>query len=253
MEVLIDLRNRTLHDFLEGRISEEANRADLGAIAVEVDRLLSPDGQVPLEERSARVVAEILADSRARRAAVVPAKAARLEYWHRHLVERLRREDPQGYEAALREEAALDAAERDEVRMARPILAALRDRSIVSAARERVQAIAERPVPEVDPARPPPSPTWCGPMTIGSHGMSSSAACPARDAAVPSSAMRGASATASPGPRAGSAWSRSRQSSGRGIPITVRAGRLAVAHPTAGAAARHIPCPPTRSSVSTTS
>jgi hypothetical protein len=125
---------------------------------VEIDRFLTPDGQIPLEERAARVVAEILADSQARRTAIVPAKAARLEYWHRRHVERLRREDPHGYEAALLEEAALDAAEPDEVRMARPILAALGDESIAPGARERVRAIAGRPLANIDPPCVPPSP-----------------------------------------------------------------------------------------------
>jgi hypothetical protein len=153
VEALIDLRNRILDDYIDGRASQEAYRADLGAIAVEIDRLLSPDGQVPLEERTARVQAEILANIRARCAAVTPAKAARLEFWHRHRLERLRREDPQGYEAALREEEALAAAEPDEVRMARPILAALSDESIVRRAEERVRAIAERPPTHADPPR----------------------------------------------------------------------------------------------------
>jgi hypothetical protein len=158
VEALIDLRNRTLDDYVDGRINKETHRADLDAIAVEVDRLLSPDGHERLEERAARVVAEILADSRARRAAVAPAKAARLEYWHRRYVERLRREDPQGYEAELLEEAALDAAEPDEVRMARPILAALGDESIAPGARERVRVIAGRPLADIHPPRVPPSP-----------------------------------------------------------------------------------------------
>ena len=92
---LIGLRNRVLDDFIDGRTSEEAHRADLGAIAVELDRLLSPDSQAPLEERTARVLAAILVESRARCAAVTPAKAARLEFWHRNRLERLRREDPQ--------------------------------------------------------------------------------------------------------------------------------------------------------------
>jgi hypothetical protein len=161
VEALIDLRNRTLDDYLDGRINKETHRADLDAIAVEVDRLLSPDGHEPLEKRAARVVAEILADSQVRRAAVAPAKAARLGYWHHRHVERLRREDPQGYEAEQREEAALDGAEPDEVRMARPILAALGDDSIAPGARERVRVIAGRPLAD-DPPRVPTSPdvTW---------------------------------------------------------------------------------------------
>ena len=144
VEVLIGLRNRVHDDFMDGRSTEDEHRGDLGEIAVEIDRLVSPGGQVPLEERTARVLAEILADSRARCAAVTPAKAARLEFWQRHRLDRLRREDPPGYEAALREEEALAAAEPDEVRMARPILAALSDESIVRRAEERVRAIADR-------------------------------------------------------------------------------------------------------------
>lgn len=142
VEVLIGLRNRVLDDFTAGQSSEEGYREDLGAIAVEIDRLLSPDAQVPLEERTARVLAAILAESRARHAEVPPAKAARLEFWRRRRLERIRSEDPQGHEAALREEEALAAAEPDEVRMARPILAALSDKSIVRRAEKRVRAIA---------------------------------------------------------------------------------------------------------------
>ena len=188
----------------------------------------------------------------ARRTSVAPSKAARLEYWHRRYLERLRREDPQGYEAALREEAGLDAAGRDEVRMARPILAALDDESIARGARERVQAIAMRPRAEADPPRVPPSPdvVWTDDDRLTWEEFIGGVPC---DAGAPSSAMRGASAMASPGRRTETAWSRSRQRSGRGIPITARAGRSAVGHPIAGTAARHIPCPLSRSSASTRS
>jgi hypothetical protein len=157
VEALIDLRNRSLDDYLDGRISKETYRADLHAIAVEIDRILTPNGQPPLEERAARVVVEILADGQARRAAANSAKAARLEYWHRHHIERLRREDPEAYGAELLEEAALEAAEPDEVRMAQPILEALGDETVVRGAHKRVRAIAERPPTEADPARVPAS------------------------------------------------------------------------------------------------
>lgn len=158
VEGLIGLRNRTLDDYVDGRTSADAHRADLSAIAVELDRLVSVDGEGLLEDRAARVVAEILADSRARSAAVAPAKAARVEFWHRRRIERLRRDDPQGYDAELREEAALNSEEPDEVRMARPILTALGDESIARGAPERVQAIAEKPRAEDDPAHLPPFP-----------------------------------------------------------------------------------------------
>jgi hypothetical protein len=151
-EALIALRNRTLGEYIHGRTSEKAYRADLGAIAVELDRVVSPAGEGRLEDRAARVVAEILAASRARRADEAPARAARLEFWRRRRSERLRREDPAGYEAEIREEAALDAAEPDEIRMARPIVAALGDESIARSARDRVQAIAKRPLAEAPPA-----------------------------------------------------------------------------------------------------
>ncbi len=39
---LLELRSRTLDDYFDGRVTWEANRADLGAIAVELDGLLSP-------------------------------------------------------------------------------------------------------------------------------------------------------------------------------------------------------------------
>lgn len=158
MGTLIELRNRVLDDYVDGRISEDPYRADLNALAVEIDLLLSPNGQVQLEERAARVLAEILTNSRARRIVVRPAKAARQEFWHRHRLERLRLEDARGYEAALREEATLAAAEPDEVRMARPILAALGDEAVARTSRERVEAIAKRPSPEADPPRQPAFP-----------------------------------------------------------------------------------------------
>ena len=87
VETLIKLRNRSLDDFVEGRIERDEYRADLAAIAVQVDRLLSTDGLASLEERAGRVVAEIIADSRAQSVAVPPAKAARAEFWHRRRVE----------------------------------------------------------------------------------------------------------------------------------------------------------------------
>lgn len=158
VEGLIGLRNRTLDDYVDGRTSAEAHRADLGAIAVELDRLISPDGEERLEDRAARVVAEILAASRARCSADPPARAARVQFWHRRRLEHLRREDPDRYEAELREQTALDDAEPDEVRMARPILAALGDQSAARGARERVRAIADRPLAEGPPARIPAFP-----------------------------------------------------------------------------------------------
>jgi hypothetical protein len=158
VEGLIGLRNRTLDDYVDGRTSADAHRADLSAIAVELDRLVSVDGEGLLEDRAARVVAEILADSRARNPANSPARVVRLQFWHRRRLEHLRREDPDRYEAELREQAALDAAEPDEVRMARPILAALGDQSIARGARDRVRAIADRPLAEGPPARLPAFP-----------------------------------------------------------------------------------------------
>ena len=153
-EALIALRNRTLDEYIHGRTSEKAYRADLGAIAVELDRVVSPAGEGPVEDRAAGVLAEILAASRARRPDDSPARAARHEFWRRRR-ERLRLEDPAGYEAEIREEAALDAAEPDEVRMARPILAALADPSIARGASDRVRAIADRPFAAGLPARIP--------------------------------------------------------------------------------------------------
>lgn len=45
VETLIELRNRTLDAYVDGQISDDASRADLGAIAIELDRILSPDPQ----------------------------------------------------------------------------------------------------------------------------------------------------------------------------------------------------------------
>jgi hypothetical protein len=157
-EALIALRDRTLDEYIHGRTSEEAYGANLSAIAVELDRVVTPTGEGRLEDRAARVVAEILAASRARRADDAPAKAARLQFWHRRRLEHLRREDPDRYEAELLEQAALDAAEPDEVRMARPILAALGDQSVARGAHDRVRAIADRPLAEGPPARIPAFP-----------------------------------------------------------------------------------------------
>jgi hypothetical protein len=162
VEGLIGLRNRTLDDYVDGQTSAEAHRADLSAIAVELDRLVSLDGEGLLEHRAARVVAEILADSRARYAANPPARAARLQFWYRRRLEHLRREDPDRYEAEFREQVALDPAEPDEVRMARPILAALGDQAVARGASDRVRAIADRPLAEGPPARIPafPGAVW---------------------------------------------------------------------------------------------
>lgn len=155
---LFELRNRTLEEYVGGRLNKDEFRADLAAIAVQVDRLLSTDGSASLEERAARVVAEILADSRAQSVAVPPAKAARVEFWHRRRIDRLRRDDPQGYDAELREDAALDSGEPDEVRMTRPILAALSDESIAPSAPDRVRAMTEKPRAKADSVRVPPFP-----------------------------------------------------------------------------------------------
>ncbi len=45
VEALIALRNQTLDEYVDGRTSEGAYRADLGAIAVELDRVVSPAGE----------------------------------------------------------------------------------------------------------------------------------------------------------------------------------------------------------------
>ena len=79
LEALIELRNRTLDAYVDGQINEDVSRADLAAIAIELDRILSPNRQGHIEGRAARVTGAILADSRARQAAVPPAKAARIE------------------------------------------------------------------------------------------------------------------------------------------------------------------------------
>jgi hypothetical protein len=159
---LLELRHRALDDYLDGRITQAVNRADLAAIAIELDRLLSSGGRRPISKRAAMVVAEIVADGRARVTAVPPAHAARLDYWHRRRVERLRREDPEAHEKEMTSDAAPLEAEPDEVRMAPPILAALRDRSIADDAKARVQAIARRLPAEVDPKDVPQSAdvTW---------------------------------------------------------------------------------------------
>lgn len=157
VEALIELRNRTLDDYVDGRISEQTHRADLDAIAVEIDRITTSDGNISLEDRAVRVVAAILADSRARSAAVAPARAARLEYWRGRRLERLAGDGPHGHGATL-DQDAVPATEPDEVRMARPIFAALGDESIARTARARVRAIARKRRPETDPRHAPAFP-----------------------------------------------------------------------------------------------
>jgi hypothetical protein len=161
VEVLVELRNRTLEAFIDGRISEDTSRADLGAIAVEIDRILSPDRRGHLDERAARVVDAILAESRARKAAIPPAKAARIEFWRRRRLERLH-EEPAADGADARQESEVEQIEPDEVRMVRPVLAALRDGRAVRGAPERLRAIADRAVPPPSRRDLPASPdvTW---------------------------------------------------------------------------------------------
>lgn len=162
VEALIELRNLTLDAYVDGQISENTSRADLGTIAIELDRILSPKRQGHLEGRAARVVGAILADSRARQAAVPPAKAARIEFWRRRRLERLRHEEPAAETAGARRESELEEREPDEVRMARPVLAALRDERAVQGAPERLRAIADRPAPPPSPRHLPASTdvTW---------------------------------------------------------------------------------------------
>ena len=83
VDALISLRSQVISGFVEGGITEEAYRADLDALAVELDRQLTPDGRETLQERAAKVVAEILADSHARLVAEPPAKLARIEFGSR--------------------------------------------------------------------------------------------------------------------------------------------------------------------------
>jgi hypothetical protein len=157
VDSLISLRSQVISGFIEGGITEEAYRADLDALAVELDRLLTPDGRGTLQQRAAKVVAEILAESQTRLAAVGPARHARMEFGSRRYRERLRRENPDRYEAERREEEALEAHEPDEVRMARPIVAALRHRPTARDRRDRVEAMARRPQ-VVEPLRVPAFP-----------------------------------------------------------------------------------------------
>jgi hypothetical protein len=152
VDALVALRSRVIGDFAEGRAGARVYRRDLDAIAVELDRLLTPDGGGTLQQRAAKVVAEILAASRAHLAAIPPAKLARIELGARRYRERLRRDDPERYEAERREEEALETGESDEVRMARPIVAALGSGAAVRGSRDRVEGLLRRPQPvEVQP------------------------------------------------------------------------------------------------------
>jgi hypothetical protein len=154
---LISLRSQVISGFVAGGITEEAYRADLDALAVELDRQLTPDHRGTLQQRAGKVVAEILADRHARLVAEPPARLARIEFGSRRYRERLRHEDPDRYEADRREEGALEALEPDEVRMARPIVAALRHRTSAQYRRDRLAAIVRRPQ-VVEPPRVPAFP-----------------------------------------------------------------------------------------------
>lgn len=162
VEALIELRNRTLDAYVDGQISEDTNRADLAAIAIELDRILSPDRQGHLEGRAARVVDAILADSRTRQSATPPAKVARIEFWRRRRLESLRHEDPAADRSGARHGSEREATEPDEIRMARPVVGALRDGLAVRAAPDRLRAIADRPAPQPSPRQLPafPDVTW---------------------------------------------------------------------------------------------
>ena len=157
VDALISLRSQVIGGFIEGCVTEEAYRADLDALTVGLDRLLTPDGRGTLQQRATKVVAEILADSRARLAAEPPARLARIEFGSRRYRERLSREDPDRFEVERREEEAIEAKEPDEVRMARPIIAALRRRASARDRRDRLTAMLRRP-PVVEPPRVPAFP-----------------------------------------------------------------------------------------------
>jgi hypothetical protein len=154
VEALISLRNQVISGFIEGEITDEAYRADLDPLAVELDRQLTPDGRGALQQRAAKVVAEILADSHSRLVAEPPARLARIEFWSRRYRERLSREEDQ---TERREEEALEALEPDEVRMARPIVAALRPRTTAQDGQDRLAAMVRRPQ-VVEPPRVPAFP-----------------------------------------------------------------------------------------------
>jgi len=154
---LISLRSQVISGFIDGQITEEAYRADLDSLTVELDRLLTPDGRGTLDQRAAKVVAEILADSHARLVAEPPARLARIEFGSRRYRARLSREDPDRHEAERREEEALEALEPDEVRMARPIVAALRRRTSAQDRRDRLAEMVRRPQ-VVEPPRVPAFP-----------------------------------------------------------------------------------------------
>jgi hypothetical protein len=156
VDALISLRSQAISGFIEGEIAEEAYRADLDALAVELDGLLTPDRRGTLQQRAAKVVAEILADSQARLVTEPPARLARIEFGSRRYRERLRLEDPDRYEAERREEEVLEH-EPDEVRMARPIVAALRRRTSSQDRQNRLAAMARRPQ-VVEPLRVPAFP-----------------------------------------------------------------------------------------------
>ncbi len=157
VEALISLRSQVISGFIEGGITEEAYRADLDALTIGLDRLLTPDGRGTLQQRAAKVLAEILADSHARLVAEPPARLARMELGRRPYGARARREHPYPYDAARLDEAALEALEPDEVRMARPIVAALRRRTSAGDRRDRLAAMLRRP-PVVEPPHVPAFP-----------------------------------------------------------------------------------------------
>jgi len=157
VDALISLRSQVISGFVEGGVTEETYRADLDALLVELDRQLTPDGRGTLQQRAAKVVAEILADSQARLVAEPPARLARIEFGSRRYRERLSREDRDRFEAERREDEALEAPEPDEVRMAWPIVAALRRRTSAQDRQDRLAAMVRRPQ-AVEPPRVPAAP-----------------------------------------------------------------------------------------------
>jgi hypothetical protein len=144
------------------RAADGIDPADLRAWLVELRTTLAPVS-VAGYVRTLRVLgnwlaAEGLADAAALRGLRRPRvphkvikKAARIEFWSRRRLDRLRGPD-------LGADDALVPSEPDEVRMARPVLAALRDGRTVEGAPERLRALVERSVPPPSPHRLAASP-----------------------------------------------------------------------------------------------
>jgi hypothetical protein len=158
---LLDLRERAVAEFIEGRTDQAAFRADDDAVSIGIDRVLTPDDSQPLALRVERFLAAILVDSDHRRPTFTAAKQSRMDFWQRHRLERLKNDDPAAYAKEIAEAQSIDTAKADVRRMSCPILAAISSAPAALAYEDRLAVLARRP-----PARSHPPETAAFPDVI---------------------------------------------------------------------------------------